>query len=230
MAAPGARLRLRFPPGGDPYRREWAYWIGWRLSRLILGTYFGVRYAGSECVPAEGPFILAGNHASYIDPPMLGAVSPRPVSSLGRESLWGNPVSAWILNSIGAVAVDRDGASGKGLKAIMERLTAGGGIILFPEGTRTRDGQFQAARAGVGMVVIRSGAPVLPARVFGTYEAFGRHVRVPRPKRVGVRLGAPMRFEAERAEAAGAPRPRVKAIYQEVADAIMAAIQRLDPP
>lgn len=206
------------------------YRAGWLLSRWICGIYFRRREAGFEHIPATGPFILAANHSSFMDPPLVGASCSRAISYLARESLFSNPLFGRILRSVGSVPVDRDGASGKGLKTILERLIGGDGIILFPEGTRSSDGQLQKGRAGVGLVVIKSGAPVVPVRVFGTYEAFGRHHKLPRPRRVGVRFGPVMDFSAAVGEAATAPRARVKEIYQEVADAIMATIAKLGPP
>lgn len=224
------RTRLRFPAGGDPHRLPWLYTLGWTLTRWIARGYFRCREAGAENIPAEGPFILAANHASYFDPPLVGSVCGRPISYLARESLFGNPVFGRILRAVGSVPVDRDGASGKGLKTILERLVSGDGIILFPEGTRTRDGSLQPGRAGVGLVVLKSGAPVVPVRVFGTFEAFGRQHRFPRPRPVAVRIGKVLQFDAWRAEAQVAPRPRVKELYQQVADEIMAAVAQLEPP
>ena len=93
------------------------------------------------------------------------------------------------------VPVDREGGGARGLKAILDRLLAGGAIILFPEGTRTRDGKLQPARSGIGLTVMKSTAPVVPVRVFGTFEAFGRHLRFPRPHRVAVKYGQPMLFD-----------------------------------
>lgn len=224
------RFGLRFPEGSEAYRRAWAYWIGWATSRALALGYFGCRAAGWERVPPNGPLIFAANHASYFDPPLVGACCARPISYFGRESLFSNRLGNWILRSVGAVPLDRDGASGKGLKTIIDRLQSGDAIILFPEGTRTRDGALQPARAGIGLIALKSGAPVVPVRVFGTYEAFGRHRRWPRPRRVAVHYGEPLRFEAQRAESATADRARVKVLYQEVADAIMAAIQGLERP
>ncbi len=116
-----------------------------------------------------------------------------------------------------------------GIEGILDRLLAGGGIILFPEGTRTRDGRLQPARSGIGLTVIKSDAPVVPVRVFGTFEAFGRNRRFPRPHRIAVKYGAPMNFEKLRAEAKNCTKPRLKEIYQEIADEIMAAIAKLEP-
>lgn len=183
-----------------------------------------------EHLPRRGPFILAANHASFIDPPLVGGSCPLPISYLARESLFANALFGWVLRRVGCVPVDRDGTSGKGLKTILDRLVAGDGIILFPEGTRSRDGALQAGRAGIGLVVLKSGAPVVPARVFGTHDAFGRHHRWPRPRPVGVRFGPVLRFEAQVAEMGTALRPRVKELYQEVAETIMTAIAALGPP
>jgi len=111
----------------------------------------------------------------------------------------------------------------------LDRLLNGAGIILFPEGTRTKDGQLQSARSGIGLTVIKSTAPVVPVRVFGTFEAYGRKHKFPRPHRVAVKYGKPMNFEILRAEAKTCDRARLKQIYQQVADEIMAAIARLEP-
>jgi 1-acyl-sn-glycerol-3-phosphate acyltransferase len=116
------------------------------------------------------------------------------------------------------------------LRAILDRLLAGGAILLFPEGTRSKTGQLQPARAGIGLTVLKSSAPVVPVRVFGTFEAYGRHKAMPRPKKVGVRYGKPLMFEALREEAKTCAKARLKQIYQEVADEIMKAIEALGPP
>ena len=124
--------------------------------------------------------------------------------------------------------MNREGGGAKGLKAILDRLLAGGAIILFPEGTRSADGKLQPARSGIGLAVIKSMAPVVPVRVFGTFEAYNRHMRFPRPCRVAVKYGEQMLFEKQRIEATGCSKQRLKEIYQEVADLIMAQIARLE--
>ena len=133
-----------------------------------------------------------------------------------------------MLRSWRVVPVDRDGGGAAGLKGIFDRLQSGGAIIIFPEGTRSRDGQLQPARSGIGLTVVKSKAPVVPVRVFGTFEAYGRHLRLPRPRRVSVTFGEPMMFEVLRAEAATCEKPRLKEIYQQVANEIMAAIAALE--
>jgi len=205
-----------------------SYRLGWLFFRAVYATYFRWRVFNPERVPLTGPVILASNHASFLDPPLVGAGLKRGINYLARESLFRFPGVGALLRSWNSVPVDRDGGGAAGLKAILERLLAGGGIILFPEGTRTRDGQLQPARSGIGLVVIKSGAPVVPVRVFGTYEAYGRHIKFPRPRRIIVKYGQPMQFEKLRAEAKTCSKPRLKEIYQEIADEIMAAIGKLE--
>jgi 1-acyl-sn-glycerol-3-phosphate acyltransferase len=206
-----------------------SYRIGWTCFRLMYATYFRWRVFNAERVPLSGGVILASNHASFLDPPLVGSGLKRDINYLARESLFRFPGIGALLRSWNSVPVDRDGAGAKGLKIILDRLLAGNGIILFPEGTRTKDGKLQPARSGIGLTVIKSRTPVVPARVFGTYEAFGRHHKFPRPHRVMVKYGKPMDFAELRAEAKTCDKARLKEIYQQVADEIMAAIAKLEP-
>ena len=206
-----------------------SYRIGWSLFRFIYATYFRWRACNPERVPLTGPVILASNHASFIDPPLVGAGLPREINYLARESLFRFPGIGALLRSWNAVPVDRDGGGARGLKAILDRLRDGGAIILFPEGTRARDGKLQPARSGIGLIVIKSTAPVIPVRVFGTYEAFGRHVKFPRPHQIVVKYGKPLAFGELRAEAKTCSKERLKQIYQEVADDLMLEISKLEP-
>jgi 1-acyl-sn-glycerol-3-phosphate acyltransferase len=205
------------------------YFIGWCAFRALYKFYFRWRVYNAERVPLEGGVILASNHASFLDPPLVGAGVKRGINYLARENLFRFPVMGWVLRHWQVVPVDRDGGGAAGLRAILDRLLAGGAIILFPEGTRTRDGKLQPARSGIGLTVIKSTAPVVPVRVFGTFEAYGRHLRFPRPHRVAVKYGQPMRFKELRAEAKVCSKPRLKEIYQQVANELMAAIARLEP-
>jgi 1-acyl-sn-glycerol-3-phosphate acyltransferase len=206
-----------------------SYRIGWSLFRLMYATYFRWRVFNPERVPLQGPVILASNHASFLDPPLVGSGLRRDINYLARESLFRYPGIGALLRSWNAVPVDRDGGGARGLKAILDRLLAGGAIILFPEGTRTPDGNLQKARSGIGLTVIKSVAPVVPVRVFGTFAAYNRTMKLPRPRRVIVKYGQPMDFAALRAEAKTCDKARLKEIYQQVANDIMAAIAKLEP-
>jgi len=206
-----------------------SYLAAWIVFRALFRVYFRCRAFNASRVPVEGPVILAANHASYIDPPLIGSCLPRPINYLAREDLFRFPVMGAVLRSWQVVPVDRDGGGAAGLRAILDRLLAGGGIILFPEGTRTHDGRLQPARSGIGLTVIKSAAPVVPVRVFGTYEAYHRRMAFPRPRPVAVKFGRPLAFSELRAQAKTCPKPRLKLIYQEVADELMRSIASLGP-
>ena len=206
-----------------------SYFAGWILFRLVFSTYFRWRVCNPERVPRHGPVIIASNHASFLDPPLIGAGLPRAVNFLARDTLFRWPGVAAVLRSWNVVPVDRDGGGATGLRQIFDRLMDDGAIVLFPEGTRTLSGCLRPARSGVGLVVIKSEAPVIPVRVFGTFEAMGRHLRFPRPNRVIVKYGKPLWFAQLRARTKACSKAEAKAIYQQVAEEIMSAIAALQP-
>ena len=125
--------------------------------------------------------------------------------------------------------IDRDGVSPAGLRTVLDLLEQGRAVLLFPEGTRSPDGNLQGAKTGVGLAVMKSGAPVVPVRVFGLYDLWGRHQILPRPGRIAIKFGMPLRFERQREEMETASRARSKAIYDEVTREIMDSIRRLEP-
>jgi 1-acyl-sn-glycerol-3-phosphate acyltransferase len=206
-----------------------SYRIGWICFRVMYAVYFRWRVFNPGRVPLKGGVILASNHASFLDPPLVGAGLPRAINYLARESLFRFPGIGALLRSWNSVPVDRDGGGAAGLREILGRLLAGGAIVLFPEGTRTEDGRLQPARSGIGLTVIKSDAVVIPVRTFGTFEAYGRNHKFPRPHRVMVKYGQPVNFEKLRAEAKDCSKARLKEIYRQVADEIMAAIAKLEP-
>jgi 1-acyl-sn-glycerol-3-phosphate acyltransferase len=207
---------------------NWSYRLGWIFFRILFSTYFRCQFFNAERVPAKGPVILASNHASFIDPPLIGAGFNRMVNYLARHTLFRVPIIGAMLRSWKVVPVDRE-SGGAGLKAILDRLMEGGVILLFPEGTRTSDGSLLPAKSGIGLTVIKSTAPVVPIHTFGTFKVYGRKLRIPRPGRLAVKYGPPLDFQALRQEAATCSKPRLKAIYKQVADDIMDAIARLEP-
>jgi 1-acyl-sn-glycerol-3-phosphate acyltransferase len=206
-----------------------SYFIGWTVFRAIYKVYFRLSVHNPERVPARGSAILASNHASFIDPPLVGAGLRRDINYLARDTLFRYPGVGALLRSWNSVPVDREGGGAAGLRAILDRLLQGGAIVLFPEGTRTSTGRLQHARSGIGLTVIKSTAPVIPVRVFGTFEAFGRHMKFPMPRKISVKYGRPMMFAELRREAQGCSKQRLKEIYQQVANEIMREIAALQP-
>ena len=205
------------------------YRVGWTAYWLWFTVYHRFRVCNAERVPRTGPVLLACNHASFYDPPLVGASLSRDICYLARESLFKTRLGNWALRNVNCIPVDREGGGAAGLKGVLDNLGRGRAVILFPEGTRTRDGQLQPVKAGVGLAVLKAEAPVIPVRVFGTFAAWGRGQRWPKPYRLTVKFGEPLRFEGVRAELEHCSKARSKAIYKEVADQIMVAIQRLEP-
>jgi 1-acyl-sn-glycerol-3-phosphate acyltransferase len=202
------------------------YCLGWNAARLISVGYFRRRALNPERVPATGPCILAGNHASFIDPFAMGSPVEREVFYLARKSAFKFPLSL-ILHTCNAIPMDREGGGLKGMLQIIDILKQGHAITLFPEGTRSPDGSVREAKAGIGLIVIKSGAPVVPIRIFGSFEAWGRHLTVPRPRRITVKYGHPLPFTALKEEAQNCSKDRLKEIYQEISVQIMDAIRNL---
>src|SRR5437016_5720470 len=145
------------------------YFLGWCFFRALYKFYFGWRVYNPERVPLVGPVILASNHASFLDPPLVGSGLRRGINYLARENLFRFPLLGWVLRKWNSVPVDREGGGAAGLRAIFDRLLAGGAIILFPEGTRSPDGTLRSARPALGLTVIQSEATVVRGACFRTF-------------------------------------------------------------
>ena len=174
-------------------RLTWVY----RVSRFLFWAFMRVwnRYSGvgMEYVPREGGCILAGNHASFLDPPILGCLVPyRMIRYLGRDTLFKNKFADWWARNVGVVQLDRTRGDLGALKTAIKLLKDGGALCLFPEGTRTSDGQLQKPKGGVGFMIAKAGVPVVPAYVQGTFQAYPRGAKWIRPCKVTVYYGEPI--------------------------------------
>jgi 1-acyl-sn-glycerol-3-phosphate acyltransferase len=187
--------------------------------------FFRGEVAGQENIPATGPFILAANHASHLDPPVAGGHVPRVIAAFARKTLWKPGIPAWWLTAVGCIPVDRDGGSDIGaMKRVMQELKSGKPLILFPEGTRSPDGVPRQPKAGVGLIACRTAVPVLPARIFRSFEALGKGGPLRLGTPISVVYGRPLLPPEYDDPAAGKER------YQLAAERIMAAIARLEMP
>jgi 1-acyl-sn-glycerol-3-phosphate acyltransferase len=187
--------------------------------------FFRGEVAGQENIPAIGPFILAANHASHLDPPVAGGHVPRVIAAFARKTLWKPGIPAWWLTAVGCIPVDRDGGSDIGaMKRVMQELKSGKPLILFPEGTRSPDGVPRQPKAGVGLIACRTAVPVLPARIFRSFEALGKGGPLRLGTPISVVYGRPLLPPEYDDPAAGKER------YQLAAERIMAAIARLEMP
>lgn len=196
----------------------------YQLSKFVAQSLFDLRVYGQDNIIEQGPALLAMNHQSFLDPPFAGISCRREVSYLARKTLFDIPVIGGIIRRLNVIGVDRDGSDVAALKAVIRVLRGGGCTVVFPEGTRTRDGNLQPARAGAGFIIAKTLAPVVPMRIFGAYEAFPRGSKLPRPTPVTVVVGEPMRFTA--ADVAGDPR----VVFQRLSEQVMEKIAALKNP
>ncbi|MCA9248684.1 MAG: 1-acyl-sn-glycerol-3-phosphate acyltransferase [Planctomycetales bacterium] len=173
-------------------------WYGaCRLMLLIwCKLYFRLSVRGAEHMPRTGGCIVLSNHQSHLDPVLVGVACPRQLSYLARESLFRVPAFAWLIRSFGAIPIDRDGSGMAGLKATLRCLKADDAVLIFGEGTRSRDGQLQPLKPGFLTLARRTKVPILPVAVRGAFDAFPRTGKFPRPRKIYVRIGAPIAPEA----------------------------------
>lgn len=209
---------------------RFGYQVCWCVLRFLFRLYFRWRVCNAEHVPRHGPVIFVANHASYLDPPVVGAACPRELSYLARKSLFRFKPFGALLRWCNAVPVERDGFGADGLKAILEKLAANWGVLMFPEGTRSPNGKLQSPQLGIGLLVVKAGVPVVPVRVFGTHKALGRGAVIPKPCRVIVKFGQPIDFAELCAKARNCSKTQLRQIYLQIADAVMTALAKLEPP
>lgn len=168
------------------------YWLCYSVARLLSKLLYRNRVTGLENLP-KGRALLAPNHASHFDPPLVAVSLKEEVHFLARESLFNIPVIGWIIARLNTHPVGGTGASIESFRTIGRLLGEEKKVMLFPEGTRTYDGELQPAAAGVGMVALRSEAPVIPIYVEGTYEIWSRHSGRPKLRgRTSCSFGKPI--------------------------------------
>jgi len=174
----------------------------------------GIKVYGKENLPKTGGFILASNHVSNLDPVAVGVACPRALNYMAKDSLFNNSVASWALYKSNAFPLKRESADLSAIKEAIRRVNLGGGLLLFPEGTRAPDGSVHEPQAGVGFLAAKLNVPIIPAFVKGTYEALPRGAKFIRPKRISVYFGRQIHVER------GLP-------YEQIASIVMDDVRRL---
>jgi 1-acyl-sn-glycerol-3-phosphate acyltransferase len=189
------------------------------LTVLMMRLYFRVQGRGQEHVPRSGPVLLVCNHASVLDPPLVGGMAPRPVSFMAKAELFEIPLLGSLIRRLNAHPVRREGSDPAALRTALRLLEDGQALLVFPEGTRGSEEHLREGKAGAGMLAILSKAPVVPVYVRGSGRAWPRGRSVPRPAKVRVWFGPPLEFSRSSGSR--------KESYDAASREMMAAIARL---
>ena len=154
------------------------FWLARWACRLFCILFFRLRVYGRENVPDKGAFVLVGNHQSYLDPLFCGVPLKRHLYFLARDSLFANRFFGWLLSSVNVVPVRRGEADLSAMKKVIGKLKEGGGVCLFPEATRTKDGKIAPFKSGFGLLCRRGEAAVVPVMIDGAFECWPRFKKI----------------------------------------------------
>lgn len=200
---------------------RWVYWLGWMAFGAAFRTIFGLKLVGEENLVTEGPVLVASNHQSFLDPPLIGNLYKDEMVFLARKTLFIG-FFKWLYPQWNAIPVDQDRPDMGSLKTIIRKLKEGHRVLVFPEGARTLDGHLGDAAPGIGLIAAKSGAVIQPVRISGARDALPRGSARIRFARITVSIGKPIYLTADEQKAADG-----KESYDRIAKRIMAAIGEL---
>jgi 1-acyl-sn-glycerol-3-phosphate acyltransferase len=174
------------------------YGISLYVSRIAALTLFDLKIRHQNRVPLTGPAILAANHQSVLDPWLVGSSLDRRAAYLARETLFRVPILGWLIRKYDTLPVPRESTVPRAaLEICLKVLEKGRALILFPEGTRSYDGRLQPLKRGIVLLARRTGAPVVPIIVHGSFRCWPRSRLLPRPGRIDLVFGEPIQFEKD---------------------------------
>lgn len=168
--------------------------LGRLLCLVIAKVAFRLHVEGEECIPGTGPVILAANHVSFIDPVIIMVSVRRPVRFMAKKELFRFPPFGWLLRQFGTFPIDRNRINLRAFKQATSFLEAGEVVAMFPEGTRGDGIELRPVKPGIGLIAVRTGAPVVPVLHRGTEKVLPRGAWFPRPHRIVIKFGVPLRF------------------------------------
>jgi 1-acyl-sn-glycerol-3-phosphate acyltransferase len=174
------------------------YWFFFYLLKVLFAIFCRWEVHGKNNFPNKGGLLLAVNHVSYLDPFIAGTAAPRGVYYMARASLMKRPISRWFLKTIHCIPLDIAGAGDiSAFKECIRYVSSGRAVLIFPEGTRSHDGQLKAGKLGIGLLAMMGKVDILPCYIHGSYEMFPRHNRLPQPHKVHVYFGPLLRYHKE---------------------------------
>ena len=200
------------------------YWSGKILFFLIFKVFYGLKVIGKENIPEKGGVIVAANHASFLDPPLIGiAFFKRKCVFMARHTLYKNFIFSTILKMWGSFPIKRGIIDRGALKEFEKRVREGYPVVFFPEGTRTPDGEIKSGKPGAGMLIYNSKADVIPVYIHNSYKAFSKKMKMPKlfiP--ITVIIGKPINFNIY------FNKEKSKELYEEITQVLMNEIKKLE--
>lgn len=193
----------------------------WCLRR-IYRVFWRMEIINRDAIPMSGGLIVVSNHASFLDPTLVGCALDRPLYYMARKTLFDNPVFGWYIREHLAFPLDREGDSRAALRAFGNKLEEGLAVLMFPEGTRTITGKLSEIKDGVGMISVRNNAAVLPTFIWGSYQSWPKGQRLPWPHKLKVFFGDPIIPQSDLAKS------ERKAEQKRMTGEVNAAMQRLE--
>jgi 1-acyl-sn-glycerol-3-phosphate acyltransferase len=175
--------------GGQRGMGRWLYDALWVFCRTVAVSVLGFRVRFAEPLPRQGGLLLLSSHQSHLDPLLLGLAVDRRLSTLARSSLYRFKPFAAVITSLDAVPIDRNASMVKSMKAIIGRLRAGYAVTIFPEGTRTGNGQLGEIKGGFTLLAKKAAVPIVPVAIVGAYECWPRTRLLPQPGRIRMEFG-----------------------------------------
>ena len=201
-AAPAAAPVAAQAPQAAPYvERATPIWkMAQVLVRIWGSAFFDLKVFGIRNVPRTGGVLIVSNHQSLLDPLVLGARLPRPMSYMAKSELFRNRAFAWLIRSLGAFPVRQGAGDIRAIKETVQRLQEGRILNIFPEGSRTETGQIGPMEPGAALVVRKAGVPIVPAAIDGSYEAWPKGRRTFRRRPIRIVFGPPIDVKGMKAE------------------------------
>ena len=186
----------------------------------LFRRVFKIRAINAEVLNTDKPLIVAPNHRSYIDPPLMNAVSPEPLVFLAKKELFEGRLKNWFFRNLNAIPVDRSRADFNALNEAIERIKRGCKVCIFPEGRRAPENGFLKPKPGVGYIAVKTGVPIVPVYIHNSTDILSRdnkHFRIPK-REVLVVFGDPLEFKDAEDNIKG---------YKKVANLVMEEIKKL---
>jgi cytidylate kinase len=210
------------PPDEEPpLPMRWIYWLGWMAFGAAYRTLFGMRVIGAEHLIRSGPVLVASNHQSYLDPPLIGNLYKTEMVFFARKTLF-KGIGKWLYPQWNAIPIDQEKPDMSSMKTVIRKLKEGWRVLVFPEGQRTLDGEIGEAAPGIGMIAAKAGVPIQPVRICGADKALPRGSGKISMARITVIVGPPILLTPEEFKAYSG-----KEGYQALTERIMAAIKAL---